>query len=165
MTFRAMCAQLRECVHFCTLPLLCWPVSCMAPVLGAGVIGVMSTFGIELGVTDYLHEIELWRQRLKAWEVTLPWPEGAAAALCVEALLELSDEATFFCRLVRQRMGYEECIPDTIGACHGLEELETVIGLSIWKIMRQEERLLEAVPPDAAPPPCGLPRARLRIRG
>jgi hypothetical protein len=124
----------------------------------------MDPIAIELGITDYLHEIELWRQRLKRWELRLPWPEGAGAALCVEKLMQFGDDAALVCRAIRQLQGFDEGLDERHLMPQEIDELETELGLAIWQIMREEARLRAIVPQDAPPVPYGLPRARLRVR-
>lgn len=116
----------------------------------------------QLGITDYLHEVELWQQRLKQWELALPWPDGAAATLCVENLLHVADDLVSLCVLLREQSRETDYVAQG-NHLFPREEVETQLGLAIWRIMREEERLSEVLPPGGPPIPEGLPRARLLI--
>lgn len=123
----------------------------------------MTDFGAELGITDSLHELELWRHRLKRWELTLPWPEGAGALLRAESLLELGEATIYLCRLIRQRLGFDEGLAAAARKWGTLKKMERALGVHIWKMEREERRLVNALPAEAPTPPRGLPRARLGL--
>ncbi len=89
----------------------------------------------EMGVTDYLHEMELWRDSMVAWRRSLPETVHRSVAREWAGLIALYNGAETRARLLRRRLGMDPPLPAE------LEKDQELLPRQLYYIMQRMEAL------------------------
>ncbi len=115
----------------------------------------------ELGVTDYLHELELWREALDVWLKGLPEAARKHFTPQVARLLTIADRAALRARLLRKQMGLDDPLPPELSQY--LDGLEVELTALIWRMAVAESSIVTQVALASLPMPPRVPRGRIRV--
>lgn len=115
----------------------------------------------ELGVTDYLHELELWKEAMDSWHRSLPEAARRHFGPQVAKLLAVADRAALRARLLRKQMGLDDPLPPELRPL--LEGLDVELAALMWRMIVAESSILTQAALASLPPPPRVPRGRIRL--